>query len=556
MKPMQMGKPDIFDAALYLRLSKDDMEGGRTTAESNSIANQRELLRSFVKSHTDIQIFDIYVDDGYSGVNFDRPEFKRMTTDIEAGKVNCVIVKDLSRFGREYIEAGRWIDKIYPALNVRFISVTDQFDSKTADFSEKSFVVPIKNFINESYCRDISGKVRSHQKIKRERGEFIGAFAPYGYCKDPENKNCLVIDAYAAENVRKIFSWKMEGFSLGAIAQKLNVRHVQSPKEYKKTNGDNYNCGFRSSDTPKWSAVQIKRILTHEVYIGNMVQGRQERINYKVKKRLDKPKSEWVKVENTHPAIISRNDFYVVQKLLQYDGRASKTSEHANLFSGFVFCGDCKSPMIHRVNQYKEKKKAFYICQTKNKGGDCTRHSIPEEVLKRIVLKEIQVYTALFIDYQMIMEELCEMKVSYDPVIGYDTQISRLREEYNRYDSLKVSLADALKEGLIRTEEFDDFRESYGRKCEELDQMIENQRKLVKQMFESGMSAAALLKDWKKSPEIRNLDRILLALTVDKIYIYENKKIKIYIRFQDMIEKMEVIKRFYADHRTEGRNGV
>ncbi len=556
MKPMQMGKPDIFDAALYLRLSKDDMEGGRTTAESNSIANQRELLRSFVKSHTDIQIFDIYVDDGYSGVNFDRPEFKRMTTDIEAGKVNCVIVKDLSRFGREYIEAGRWIDKIYPALNVRFISVTDQFDSKTADFSEKSFVVPIKNFINESYCRDISGKVRSHQKIKRERGEFIGAFAPYGYCKDPENKNCLVIDAYAAENVRKIFSWKMEGFSLGAIAQKLNVRHVQPPKEYKKTNGDNYNCGFRSSDTPKWSAMQIKRILTHEVYIGNMVQGRQERINYKVKKRLDKPKSEWVKVENTHPAIISRNDFCVVQKLLQYDGRASKTSERANLFSGFVFCGDCKSPMIHRVNQYKEKKKAFYICQTKNKGGDCTRHSIPEEVLKRIVLKEIQVYTALFIDYQMIMEELCEMKVSYDPVIGYDTQISRLREEYNRYDSLKVSLADALKEGLIRTEEFDDFRESYGRKCEELDQMIENQRKLVKQMFESGMSAAALLKDWKKSPEIRNLDRTLLALTVDKIYIYENKKIKIHIRFQDMIEKMEVIKRFYADYRTEGRNGV
>lgn len=157
-----------------------------------------------------------------------------MTTDIEAGKVNCVIVKDLSRFGREYIEAGRWIEKTYPALNVRFISVTDQFDSKTADFSEKSFVVPIKNFVNESYCRDISGKVRSHQKIKREKGEFIGAFAPYGYCKDPENKNCLVIDSYAADIVRKIFSWKIDGFSLGAIAEKLNVRHVQSPKEYKR----------------------------------------------------------------------------------------------------------------------------------------------------------------------------------------------------------------------------------------------------------------------------------------------------------------------------------
>ena len=422
--------------------------------------------------------------------------------------------------------------------------------------SVTSFVVPIKNFVNESYCRDISDKVRSHQKIKREKGEFIGAFAPYGYCKDPENKNCLVIDSYAADIVRKIFSWKIDGFSLGAIAEKLNVRHVQSPKEYKKANGENYNSGFHSSDTPKWSAVQIKRILTNEVYIGNMVQGKQERISYKVKQRLDKPESEWVKVENTHPAIIRQNDFDVVQKLLQYDGRASKTSDSANFFSGFVFCGDCHTPMIRRVNQYKGKKKAFYICQTKNKGGDCTRHSIPEEVLKRIVLKEIQAYTALFVDYQMIMEELCEMKVSYDQVIGYDTQISKLQEEYNRYYSMKASLSDDLKEGLISKEEFDDFRENYGRKCEELEQMIENQKKLVKQMFEDGVSATVQLEDWKKSLEIKELDRTLLALTVDKIYIYENKQIKIHIRYQDMIEKMKVIRRFYAKHRTECRKEV
>ena len=155
-------------------------------------------------------------------------------------------------------------------------------------------------------------------------------------------------------------------------------------------------------------------------------------------------------------------------------------------------------------------------------------------------MKEIQAYTALFIDYQMIMEELCEMQVSYDQVIGYDTQISKLQEEYNRYYSLKASLDDDLKEGLISKEEFDDFRESYGRKCEELEQMIENQKKLVKQMFEGGVSATVQLEDWKKSLEIKELDRTLLALTVDKIYIYENKQIKIHIRYQDMIEKMKV----------------
>ena len=156
-----------------------------------------------------------------------------------------------------------------------------------------------------------------------------------------QNKNCLVIDSYAADIVRKIFSWKIDGFSLGAIAEKLNVRHVQSPKEYKKANGENYNSGFHSSDTPKWSAVQIKRILTNEVYIGNMVQGKQERISYKVKQRLDKPEAEWVKVENTHPAIIRQNDFDVVQKLLQYDGRASKTSDSANFFSCLLYTSRC-----------------------------------------------------------------------------------------------------------------------------------------------------------------------------------------------------------------------
>ena len=172
------------------------------------------------------------------------------------------------------------------------------------------------------------------------------------------------------------------------------------------------------------------------------------------------------------------------------------------------------------------------------------------------MLKEIQAYTALFIDSQMIMEELCEMQVSYDQVIGYETQISKLQEEYNRYYSLKAALGDDLKEGLISKEEFDDFRESYGRKCEELEQMIENQKKLVKQMFEGGVSATVQLEDWKKSLEIKELDRTLLALTVDKIYIYENKQIKIHIRYQDTIEKMKVIRRFYAEHRTECRKEV
>lgn len=327
-----------YDAALYLRLSRDDVDiDGSAKTESNSISSQREMLRNFVKSQQDIQIFDIYVDDGYSGSNFDRPEFKRMTSDIEAGKVNCVIVKDLSRFGRDYIEAGRLIQKIYPAFHVRFIAITDNYDSLTADITESSLVVPIKNFVNDSYCRDISGKVRSQQNMKRENGEFIGAFAPYGYEKSEENRNQLVIDGYAADIVKKIFAWKIEGLSLGAIASRLNTLHVLCPKQYKLSKGINFQSGFDCTDEPKWSATQIKRILTNEVYIGTLVQGKQERISYKVKKRLDKPESEWVKVENTHEGIIRETDFAVVQRLLKYDGRASKTSDSSNLFAGYLF---------------------------------------------------------------------------------------------------------------------------------------------------------------------------------------------------------------------------
>ena len=207
--------------------------------------------------------------------------------------------------------------------------------------------------------------------------------------------------------------------------------------------------------------------------------------------------------------------------------------------------------MIRRVNRYKDREKAFYICQSKNKGGACTRHSVSEEVLKKIVLKEIQTYTALFADYERIMDELQKMKIDYEQVVRYDAQIAKLQSEYSRYYGLRASLYDDLKDGLLSREEFDEFRESYGKKCEELNGRIEKQKELVKQMFENGVSAAIQLEDWKKSLEIKELDRILLALTVDKIYIYENKRLEIHLRYEDMIEKLKIIKQFYEIQQTE-----
>lgn len=527
-----MGNRNIYDTGLYLRLSRDDADiDGCKKTESNSIGSQRDILKTYVQNHEDLQIYDIYIDDGYSGANFERPEFERMMTDIRAGRVNCVLVKDLSRFGRDYIEAGRLIQKTFPAFNVRFIAVFDGFDSLYADHTDSSLILPVKNFVNDSYCRDISMKVRAQQKVKRMEGKCISAFAVYGYQKNPEDKNSLIVDAYAADIVRRIFAWKIAGMSLGAIAEKLNVAGILSPMEYKKSLGMKYNTGFGSSLSARWAATSIKRILENPVYTGTMVQGKQEKVNYKVKKRIDKPQKEWICVKNTHKAIISEVEFAIVQDLLRYDGRASDSTDRANLFSSVLVCADCQTPMIKRVNAYKGKKKVYYICQTKNKSMGCSRHSIEEETLKRIVLKEICNYLERMVSYPAIAAYLEQLEVSYEQAAVYDLQIAKLQIEYNKYDRLKNSLSADLREGLIDNREFDEFYTIYGRKCSELEKAIASQKKIIKDMYQNGAAAAAQLEKLKATQKLWELDRELLAATVRKISVHEGKRLEIVFRF-------------------------
>lgn len=281
-----------YQTAMYLRLSREDgdvTEGGKQV--SNSIANQKELVMDYLKSHPEIQIADTYVDDGFSGVDFERPEFQRMLSDIRENKINCVVVKDLSRFGRNYIESGRYIEKIFPMLGIRFIAITDGYDSINEDMGSE-MIIPFKNLINDAYCRDISVKIRSHMDIKRRNGEYIGAFAAYGYLKDEENKNHLVIDDYAADVVRDIFTMKLCGMSQQAIADKLNADGILSPIQYKKSIGIELESSFQKSINPKWSYNAVLRILKNEVYTGTVVQGKCTTPNYKIKKRIHKDETE------------------------------------------------------------------------------------------------------------------------------------------------------------------------------------------------------------------------------------------------------------------------
>lgn len=547
-------KERIYFVAIYLRLSRDDMDGGMK-AESNSISSQREMLRSYVREHEDMELFDVYVDDGYSGANFDRPEFKRMMTDIEAGNVNCVIVKDLSRLGRDYIEAGRLIQKTFPAFHVRFIALTDNFDSQTADNNTKSLVLPVKNFINDSYCRDISQKVKSSQKAKREQGKFIGAFAVYGYRKSAEDKNKLCLDDYAAQIVRNIFAWKLDGMSAQAIAQKLNGLGVLSPMEYKKSLGENYSTSFRTNITAKWSAVAVNRILTNEVYTGVMVQGKSGKVNYKVKKTVVKPKEEWTRVEGTHKAIISREDFEIVQELLKVDIRAKADGTCSHLFSGLLFCGDCREPMYRRVNRYKAVSKVYFICPTRNRGQGCTRHSILEEELKEIVFQILQTYISVFLDMYSQLEYVKEIEVDFEEVARCDKEMERIRKEQKKYLDLRAGLHEDLKTGLITEADFKNFRAIYEKKYEETEEALQKQEEMVKKLFRNGVASGVKLERFKEAMKLTELDRDTLLCFISRIEVFEDKKVYVEFRGEEEFYTM-LIQQDYGASKTEGREGA
>ena len=538
-------KKKHFLTAMYLRLSRDDEDkdnkAGKTgvvKSESNSIGSQRELIRAFIMEQSDMELYDIYVDDGFSGSNFERPEFKRMLADIEAGRVNCVIVKDLSRFGRDYIEAGRYIQKVFPALGVRFIALTDHYDSDSADMSETSIILPVKNFINDSYCRDISTKVKSQLEVKRRNGECIASFVVYGYKKSEEERNKLVPDESAAGIVRKIFKWKIEGMAITAIAEKLNELGILSPREYKISLGLRFHGGYCGAGSSGWSSVTVKRILTNEVYLGHLLQGKRERVNYKVKKMQMRPKEEWVKVENTHEPLISEDDFEIVQQLLKSDGRKSPKTGKASPFVGLLFCGDCGEQMIRRVNRYKEKENIYYICSTKNRGDGCSRHSIEESELWETVENSIRRFANAFLEEKEKFERVGENERNYETIDQYDKETERLKKEKDKYHHLCAGLCEDLKKGIIDKEEFEHLYKSFSRKEEELEKAIKGQDQFIREILEKGVLSAERLKSFEECVELKEIDRYTLSSMVKQIKVYEGRKIEIEFRFTDKFKMM------------------
>ena len=529
-----------YMAAVYLRLSKEDedLREVKDKKESNSIANQKALILKTLESMPDVTLYDIYIDDGFTGLNFERPNFQRMCEDIYNGRVNMVIVKDLSRLGRDYIDSGRYVKKIFPSYHVRFVSVLDHFDSLTATQSDVNLLIPVKNFVNDNYSRDISGKVRSHQEVMRENGLYVGSHVAYGYKKLETDRNRIIPDGYAADIVRKIFDWKLKGLSSASIADKLNGLGVAAPSEYKRQLGGNYKSGFQKNRRAKWSAVTINRILKNKIYIGVLEQGKREKVNYKLNKIVEKPESEWAVKENTHEAIISKADFENVAKLLNLDTRKSPEEETLFMLSGLMFCGECGRSMVRRCNRYKDKQSIYYICATYNKGKGCSRHSIGQSVVEDILLDAIKRHIEHVARLDELLSTIRDREVNYDDIVANDREILAKYKELDQCKKVEMSLHRDLAAGIISIKEYEQFKNNFAHKSAEIEATIRKLQEEIETVFKEGLFADEWIDTFTKTGNITSLDRSIVLSLVEKITIHEENRIEITFKYQDEYETL------------------
>lgn len=529
-----MKENKIYKAAIYVRLSKEDGDVSDVSkVESNSISNQKELIREFLKNKEDIAVVSERVDDGYSGVNFERPAFQLMLEDIKQGKVDCVVVKDLSRFGRNYIESGRYIEKIFPMLGVRFIAINDNYDSLIGKSQTDEIVIPFKNLINDAYCRDISIKIRSHLDVKRRKGEFIGSFTVYGYKKDGQDHNHIVIDEYASGIVEKIFMWKIEGMSQQGIADRLNNMGILSPAEYKKSCGSNYRAKFQTKSKASWSAVAVTRILTNENYTGTLIQGKYTTPNYKVKKTVVKGKDDWVRIENAFEAIVSREQFAMVQELLKRDTRVAPDKKTVYLFSGIAVCGDCGRQMSRKVSTVSGKKYVYYMCSANKKDGSCSSHRIREDELEKAVVTYLNTYIKELCSIKRLLDCVEKLSLQESNIKRLELRIVQLEDEAQRHEKLKISVYEDLKDNLITKDEYVTLKNEFEARRRDALEAIAQIRSEIDSLAKRNGKHHEWIETFVSKREVETLTRNVVVELIDNICVYEDKRLEITFRYAD-----------------------
>lgn len=540
-----------FKVAIYLRLSKEDDDlscSSGAKSESNSISNQRKLIYDFMKLHPELELYDEYKDDGKSGSNFDRAEFQRMMKDIEAGKVNCVVVKDQSRFGRDYIDVGKYKEKIFPKLGVRFITINEGYDSLSATSSD-DLAFTINSFVYDFYIRDISTKIRTNLTAKKQNGEYAGAFVAYGYVKDSNDKSKLVVDQFAADVVRDIFRWKIEGLSPQNIAVRLNELGIPSPAEYKKLSGSNYKTSFQTSSKAVWSHVSVRRILKNEIYLGVMIQGKRTTPNYKTKTVVTKAESEWLRVEGTHEAIISVRDFELVQELLRDDTHCRAGDVTVPVYAGRIYCGDCGAAAVRKTVSYVGKRYVYYVCNAnKHDKTVCSRHSIREDILGQVIYQTVRHQIDLLLDVDKALRLFENLSWEKHKLKQLDASIEIQEEVVRKNNTLRLGIYEDLRAGLLDRSEYESLKKELAERIAEATAAIEKLNKEKREILDGVSKQQSWIEQFRQYENVTELTRPMVIHLIERINIFEDSNIEIVFRHRNQIEE---ILRFISEQTTD-----
>ncbi|HAP5744232.1 TPA: recombinase family protein [Enterococcus faecalis] len=520
-----MGRTKKYVAGLYCRLSKDD----GNSVESMSIWSQKVMLKQYAESNS-IAIYDYYVDDGYSGTNFERPSFKKMITDIENGKINCVITKDLSRLGRNYLQSGAYIEMYFPQKNIRYIAITDGIDTLN---SNQNDIMPFKNILNEMYAKDTSKKVKSAIQSRMREGTYIGSKAPFGYLKDPNNKRRLIIDEKTKPIIELIYKLCLEGKGTQLISQELMKRKIPRPSAFVENAEKLY--GLTEENKYQWSHRMVLNVLRDPVYCGNMARNKRPTLSFKNSKRLYIPKSDYIYAKNTHEGIVSEEIWEQVQTMI--DKRKCNNKKglyYDNIFQGLVRCPKCGYALTPKTD-YRLKKKELidfvhFSCSTYKKYGvnACSSHRIEARDLYNIVLEDIQYHGSMALSAKEDFVEKIIEKIEVEKIDEGKELSNKLELKKNQLAELDRSyeqLYEDRLEGNITERNFNLMNVSISKKQDKLIEEIKVLEGDIEVSFETEDNYKKFMDNISKYAKIKSLNRYILNQIIDKIYVYDKEEI-------------------------------
>ena len=536
----------VFPTAIYARLS---VENSGKDDDGAALENQIAVCEEHVKSCPHLKLIETYSDNGRTGTVFDRPAFNRLMDEIRGGRIKCLVVRDLSRFGRDYVETGTYIERIFPQLDVRFISVKENFDSFATDGSNESLMIPLQNLINDLYSKDISRKVSTALRIQMENGEFRWRKLPYGYMWN-EDRTHIIPNEVTAPFVRSIFAWKMEGLSIPQILDRLEAANAPIPETLQRVDGK-----LDGVNTVCWSKSTLFSILKNPAYVGDFVVGRSRKAIYAgLKETQIKDPAEWYITLDAHEGLVSRETFQAVQNMMELasDERKMKMEKSKkirdsliDLFDGKMFCADCKQRMyFHRHKIDKDKRGrwlAHYECSTYvgRRAVRCTAHRTRSDVMEEKVLRALQLHIQVALDYEKLIAKMNESNADKRIRKELEKSIQSVTLKLRAVSQKRTRLYEDFADGILSDEEYAYAKTSFDERWETLNRQLDELTAKKSQYSETMSGENKWIRQMKSVEVTDTLTKAIVDATIEKVFIHENKAVEIIFKYHDIFKQTE-----------------